>query len=1129
MAGRELNQPAAPRRTLGRRVARAVAIVLGVLLGLVAITAAVLLHDLDARVRSLLVARAAELSERIGRPVSVGPVEASLGLVSQVLVRDVVVGAAPGAVGPLARPPLRIASARVGVDLGLLARTRGREVVVTRVEVEGAEVALARTPEGLSIDDVRAKLAVPPPTPPPTPPAAPTPPPSIRLERLAVTGAKLRYDDLVTGADVTIDAVALEGEGLRPDAPSRVSLRAAVGAAEPNVRATLDLAPPAPGKDPAPTHVEAHAEGVRVAPLLAAMRVAPRGVALGDATISIDATVEPGAIVRAKVGARLAGARLAEGDAGTSDVGEPIDASVALEGVVDRDKGTVEARGIEAKIGAIGAHGAIALRGAGEAASIDRLELAVDGDAAGLVALLPPSRRPRGVALAGPIAIAVTGSGDRGAARGHVKASVGGVRLEAPHADGVEAGAPVAVGLEGDVAFAAETKEIRATGLALDVGGLVTKGELVVDAFPPSPRLASLGLDVAGPIDAALAALPPSRRPHGVALRGALAAAVHARADGDAWAGAASIDLSRASLGARGLAKPIGAPLAIEVEGKAREAGVDVSRARLHLGPLSLTARGHVAGPERLDLAFDGEVGSIAGLVALAPAVAERLAGKVQLDGRARLDGTLRRAGAKVDVAAKASLRALELRRGLASLRGDAVVDVRASAAGNDASATIALDLGAAALDVALVGKKPAGAPARVSLTAERSGDAVKVRDARLELPGLSLAGIEVSAEPHALRVRCAPESTISVAKLVEGASPLVRSRVPAWAEASTLRFALELVGDPEDLAAASLTLPSFELVTASAHVRGSAAVDAVGKPRKVRFELTGGELTLPERHGDGAGDGAPELPGDVHVDGRVRLDALRVGGVALTGVDVEAALDEGRLRVASLRAGAFGGTVTLAPTTLELGDVPELDVHARLDGVDLGALPHGSLKALAGRLSGSIDVRARGATRDALAASAKGELALAARGLHVEGLWEPKWRFANRFLAALAERRKKAEPPGPRLHVLDAKEASLALALDRGKVVTRSPFVLRTDDLEARLEGHVATDAGISLDGVVLFSPRAVEARSGGALVPKEPVPLKLHVGGRAGAPEIELVELADTLRALRGAGAAPGADAPF
>lgn len=1101
-----------------RRVLRALGLALLVLVAVVALGVLVLLRDLDARVRAILVDKAAELEVELGRRVTLGAVHVTLGTRAQVVVRDVVVEAAAGASGALARPPVVIASARVGVDLGLLVRSRGRLVVITRVAIEDAELSLVRTAEGLSIDDLRAKLAAVKPEP-PGPPGKP--PPVVVLEHLAVTRAKVRLGDVTTGAELLLDGVSLEGEGLRGDAPSHLTLHAALGAASPNVLVTLDLAPPPGGDTPALTRLEVHAADVRVAPVLAWLRAEAPALDLGAATLALDALVEPGEAMHVKGEARLSGARLAAlGEGGARELGATAPVAVAVDAILNRVAGTLVARSFEVRIGAVTARGAVNARGLGAAPAIESGELDVTGEAAALFDVLPPSLRPKGLGLAGALAGSVRGGGDAKAARATAKVSVAALRLLAERAGVVEAGEPAAVGVSADLAYGAAEGTLRATNLALDVGAFGVKGELAVSMLGGARKLESFAMEARGPVEALLAALPPSGRPSGLSLKGAVTANVAAHVDGDAYAGRASLDLGHASVRGRGLAKPSGVPLALEVEGRVRAGAADIARSRLRAGPLSLTARGKLAGPEHVDLAFDADLPSVAALLSLFPAAAERFSGRTSVDGRVGVKGTLRRDGSKGALAATVKLASAELRRGLFSLRGDVGATLRASATAEGGSFEVDADLTAAALDIAALAHKPAGGAARVAFTASKAGDVLRVTGARVEIPGLALENVEVGVEPHALRVTVGPSSTLVMTHLMALATPLVRSRVPAWLDGATLRFGLQLAGDPEDLAAASLKLPSFALATRAGHVRGSASVDAVGKPRKVRVDVLAGDLTLPERDkGSGSDELAFDAPADVRVEGHVHLDTLRAGERVATGVDADVAFEEGRLRVASLSAGLLGGTVRLLPSFVDLSDVPELDLHARFEGLDLGAFPRGKLDELSGRLGASLDLHGRGATRQALTGSLRGEVGLAARDLHVKGAWEPTYRFTNQWLAAFAERRRAKSPP-PRTRTVDLREVSAAFTLDRGKLTTKTPLVVRSDDLDARLEGAVGPDKALSLDGRIQFSARAVAERTGGALTPKGAVPLRLHVGGRLGAPQIELFDLADTLRALRSGG---------
>ena len=248
-------------RSRGRRILRGLARALAALALLILAALAVVLHDLDARVHEALVAQAGELSRVIGRTIALGAVHINVGFTAEIVVRDVVIAGAEGATGALAEPLVRLPAIRLGVRLAPLVRSWGKSIVVTRVELEGPEITLVRTAEGLSIDDVRARLAASPPR--------PRPSSRIALESLAIRRATLhlRALDGAPGDELDIDSIRIDGADVRADAPSRLHVTAA-SAPGGRLEATIDLAP-----------LAGAAAGSRVALKSVALRTA--GVRLG--------------------------------------------------------------------------------------------------------------------------------------------------------------------------------------------------------------------------------------------------------------------------------------------------------------------------------------------------------------------------------------------------------------------------------------------------------------------------------------------------------------------------------------------------------------------------------------------------------------------------------------------------------------------------------------------------------------------------------------------------------------------------------------------------------------------------------------------------------------------------------
>ena len=376
--------PARPRLRAALRVLRKIGVGL---LGLVVILVAgllVYLRDLDGKVRATLLERTAELEGQIGRHVTIGPVHVAVGMIPEIVVRDVTVGPAPGAVGELAVPLLHIEAVHLAVALGPLIRSGGSAIEVTRFHVESPEVNLIRSPEGISTDDVRARLAALPPGPPPGKQ-------HLALRSLALRGGKLRLHELGGDGkdDVTLEQVALTGHDVTLDAPSRLSLTAALLGPAPNVTVELDLAPVPSGAGLELRRADLHAGGVRLGPALrwAHAAATPGGVVnLEDAELDAAVTVVPGPSIAYDGKLTLARARLAGG--------APTTLALTFQAAFDPAAGTLAVPSFALAIGAVSAHGTLSARELAGTPALEALQLDASGDAAAFRDLLPADRLP---------------------------------------------------------------------------------------------------------------------------------------------------------------------------------------------------------------------------------------------------------------------------------------------------------------------------------------------------------------------------------------------------------------------------------------------------------------------------------------------------------------------------------------------------------------------------------------------------------------------------------------------------------------------------------------------------------------------------------------------------------------
>lgn len=1098
-----------------RRVLRALAWTLAAVVVLAAIALGVVLRQLDARVRDALVAEAARLEAIIGRGVSVGDVHVTVGATAAIVVRDIAVGAAAGATGALAEPPLKVASTRLGIRLGPLLRTWGRSIEITGFEIDGLEVTLVRTPEGLSIDDVRARVAALPPR------ARPPGAPSVVLDHVAIEGAKLHLRAVggARGADVDVEPIALRGKGIRIDGPSRLTLTvgAAPGAA---LEVGVDLAVPAgaaPGAKVAFDRAEVRLAGLRLAPIFAWL---PAGAApsidLDDAVLGVDAVVDAKEVFTVRGKTALGKAHLAlAGDGGARERSAPIDVAISFDASVDPEAKAISVRSLDGNIAGTEVHLRLDGRSLEGGPAVDKLELDVIGDAGALLGLLPAGRAARRVAASGPVALWIRGTLGADVARGTVRLDLNDIRAVGTSAAGhEERGDAARVSVSAAIEYTTRDRRLGISEAEVHMGDLVARGGAALRGIGEALDIESLNVAASGNLEQLVALAPPSRRPPGVALRGPVAATLALHGKPASLAGKVTVDLDRAAVRAGGFVKPAGVRLGAELEGHA-DGGLAVEAATLRLASIALGARGQVRSAEQVNLSFDLRDAAIEPVIALFPAAKTRLE-SVTLEGRLTTTGTLSRAGKKTTVDARIGLREARVRRGLASMVGAPEAKVHVEAAEGITSASVDVDLGGALLAVVPVVAKQVGKPARLAFSVTRDAAGVRVSGARVAVPGVSIDDVEVAVAPRSVRVRAAA-ATISLGPLGETV-PLLRGRFPPGLADAVVRFGLDFSGDPDDPAADSLRVTGLELRGGLGHLRGSVEVDGVRKPRAVRFDVAGGEVDLDGSGGrDASIDLSPDDAGDLPISGRVRLDSLRVRGEPVRGLDAEIAIARGRLSVKSLTARAFGGNVVVEPSWVDLSDVPELDVHARVEDIDLAKVGAPAANELRGRATGRVDLHGKGHGKEAMTRSLRGALRFTLRDAHAKAMVTPKITLVNPLLAGIFERAAKKRAGEPRS--IDLREASATFELGGGKLTTTEPVVLRSDDLTARLRGTIGLDRTLGLEGDVDVAASAIAAMSKGRLVPLRTIPLKLRVGGAAGDLRLELLDLGDTARALRGA----------
>src|SRR5690349_9405494 len=186
----------------------------------------------------------AELSQKWGRPVTVGGVATRLVPRLGVVVKDVSVGPGPGEPEPLAT----LQRAEVVVALMPALRSRGKDIQVEKVEVTGLAANVIKLPDGSqNVNRLLEKIsqAKEPEKEKPAGPEKPADLSAIRVDRATVEGARIRFIDL-TGEkrrELEVSQLDVKVQDLRAGQPLVVSLSAAVFAAAQNLEVELHAAP----------------------------------------------------------------------------------------------------------------------------------------------------------------------------------------------------------------------------------------------------------------------------------------------------------------------------------------------------------------------------------------------------------------------------------------------------------------------------------------------------------------------------------------------------------------------------------------------------------------------------------------------------------------------------------------------------------------------------------------------------------------------------------------------------------------------------------------------------------------------------------------------------------------------
>jgi AsmA protein len=408
-------------------------VILGSVLLVLVIAGFIGLSVLDSVLLREARAQATTFGQRIGRPITIERVSTKIVFGPSVRVSGVQIGPASGEELPL----MELSRVEVTPKLLRAITSRGKQLEVRSLEIDGLTLNVIRFPDGTTnIERLQSQLVQ------DQQPETKKPEPlNLQLDHFAFAEGKVRFVEQTkekprtAGSADTLQVrhIEVKADNLRAGKALDVSVKAAILAEQRNFQLEMATSPLPPSLIPTPKHLVLKIQPIDLKPIAPYL---PRGIGLQDGRLSADLTADLGALVPNGKGAtRLRGALSALGlrFAG-AEGGKPLDASFDADVQGDMSKGDLQIDRLKIEAGPAGITGKGRVLGLTSGLlRVEGLELvAHDLDPARLAALCPPLQRQLKGQIAGPIGLAIKGSGTEASQAIEVQLDLTPVRLAIP-------------------------------------------------------------------------------------------------------------------------------------------------------------------------------------------------------------------------------------------------------------------------------------------------------------------------------------------------------------------------------------------------------------------------------------------------------------------------------------------------------------------------------------------------------------------------------------------------------------------------------------------------------------------------------------------------------------------------
>jgi AsmA protein len=314
----------------------------------------------------------------------------------------------------------------------------------------------------------------------------------------------------------------------------------------------------------------------------------------------------------------------------------------------------------------------------------------------------------------------------------------------------------------------------------------------------------------------------------------------------------------------------------------------------------------------------------------------------------------------------------------------------------------------------------------------------------------------------------------------------------------------------------ASLTLHALgDTVTGAA----SATLSGKGSAAKTDFtvdlrsqHLDADALLLGEKEVRARNGGElPPPPGDPHrFDGlsgviHAKVEALRYQKMDLNHLVATIKMVNDHFLVEKLTVGIYGGTIVADGTSIDLGPLPAkrpfvAKVKAQNVEMAQALADRTPKKVLSGRFNGDVDLTGVGLTPENLKKTLLGGI----NGKLVGGSF-----LGTDLVAAVSAPLAKALPFAAK--ALKGDDATslgevlpFGVQIKNGIAQLKNPITWTRPQATMSFDGGIGLDGTLDLGGSVNLTPATVKTLTGGKVTLDSPLPVALHIGGKAWSPQI-------------------------